>query len=99
MTVALLLLIHFCMETSAKIIFLNRKNLNVGNKNIESHGLRDTTWDDISTVLTNAQHQIKKIEEEWEIDHNKVTLRDEIHLMRFYLNLLIAHLKDNKTTD
>lgn len=83
------------MGTSAKIIFLNKKNPAGGNKIIEKQGYRDADWGDIGTVLTNAQRQIRRIEEEWEIDHNKATLRDEIHLMRFYLNLLIAHLKEN----
>ncbi|HOV90064.1 MAG TPA: hypothetical protein PKW07_05050 [Syntrophorhabdaceae bacterium] len=50
----------------------------------------------IHLILNKAQIQINKIEGQWEMDHNQLTIRDDLHLMRLYLRIIAEYMKKNQ---
>ncbi len=88
------------MGNTAKIIFLQPKSPVTYSDNpckqTESPINNEIFFEELFTIFSKAQNMTKKIEDEWELDHNEPTIRDGLHLMHFYLKAMQKLLKDIK---
>lgn len=87
------------MGNTAKIIYLNHKNWDLNSNMEKSEGPqrqnnRDVFLQELNAIFNKAQNQIRKIEEDWELDHATVTIRDDIHVIKFYLKIMKELLRE-----
>ncbi len=84
------------MGNKAKVLYFNKKSslsMNLFNEKQDIHHAASMY---INSILNKAQIQINKIEGQWEMDHNQLTIRDDLHLMRLYLRIMEEYLKKNQ---
>ncbi len=84
------------MGNTAKILYFNKKSSLFNRFLDEKQDAYHLPSDDIHSIFNKAQIQINKIEEQWEMDHNQLTIRDELHIMRLYLRIMAEYLRKNQ---
>lgn len=76
------------METFNNVIVLKtaeRLSLDVSPKKLQDKVLSGAEETDL---ISKARKVLDEMEEEWEMDHANVELRDKFHLLRYYLQSL-----------
>ncbi len=85
------------MGSTAKIIFLNPKSPVADSDNPDKKTKqpvnKETFLEELSTIFSKAQTMTKKVEEEWELNHNSPIIRDDLHVVHFYLKSMQKLLK------
>ncbi|MCX7856528.1 MAG: hypothetical protein N2513_00880 [Deltaproteobacteria bacterium] len=81
------------MEQYQKIVELGIKRKSIIDTLSEREEIRLNGEFDTYELLKKALKSLEKLEKEWEIDHGASSIRDEICLIRFYLNSLEKYLE------